>query len=157
MMAPPNKSLRAKSAARMMAVQIAYSYQSLSKTPNASAMQRDIDAFKEADQDAEFSSVFKEKPHAPTLTKLLEGYADHKETLEPIAQESLHEHWKPERVNPLLLIILQLATFELDHVRELADGVIVTEYTDIAARLLDAGDIDFVHASLKQLAAKLRG
>lgn len=156
-MAPPNKSLREKSAARMMAVQIAYSYHSLGKVPNAPAMLNDVEAFKQTDEHAEFAPVFKEKPHAPTLNRLLEGYAEHKEVLGPIAQESLHENWKPERVNPLLLILLEFAILELDHARDLAPSVIIGEYTDMAARLLDAGDVDFVHASIKKLAGKLRG
>ena len=100
-MVAPNKSLREKSAARLMAVQLAYSYQSQHKTPNAEAMLADVDAFKIDDQEPEFSSVFKEKPHAPTLKKLLEGYAGHKEVLEAVAIERLHENWQPERVNTL--------------------------------------------------------
>lgn len=156
-MAPPNKSLREKSTARMIAVQLAYSYRSLGKKPNAQRMLMDVEEFKQTDEYAEFSPVFKEKPHAPTLKRLLEGYADHKEVLEPIAHESLNENWKPERVNPLLLIILEFAILEIDHQRELSEAIIVNEYTDMAARLLDASDVDFVHASLKQLAQKLRG
>ena len=156
-MASPNKSIREKSTARMMAVQLAYSYQSSNKQPNAEAMLQDAEAFKAVDADAEFSAIFKDKPHAPTLTRLLEGYADHKEILQPIAQESLSEEWKPERVNPLLIIILEFAVLELDHQRELAVPVIVDEYTNIAARLLDERDIDFVHANLKKLGEKLRG
>lgn len=141
----------------MIAIQLAYSYHGLQKPPKASAMLADAEAFKAGDANAEFSAVFKDKAHTPTLTRLLEGYADHKEILEPMAQESLSAEWKAERVNPLLLIILEFGVLELDHQRELADAIIVDEYTNIAARLLDDRDVDFVHASLKQLASKLRG
>jgi len=155
-MAVPNKSIREKSAARLMAVQLAYSHQSLSKAPNAEAMLADVKAFSFDEDQMEFTPVFKEKPHAPTLKRLLETYAEHKEVVAAIALESLNENWKAERVNPLLLIILEMAIVELDHQRELNEAVIIDEYTNIAARLLDASDVDFIHANVKRLAENLR-
>ena len=152
-----NKSLREKSASRLMAIQITYSFQATGRRIDAARMLADLDVLASGEKGSEFPSVFKEKAHKPTLERLIEGYADHHEVLAPIAREALHDDWKPERVNPLLLIILEYAALELDHQRQLADGVIVGEYTDMAARLLDAADVDFVHASLKKLAAKLRG
>lgn len=155
-MVAPNKSLREKSTARLMAVQLAYSHQLLHKTPNAAMMMRDGESFKADDDQAEFPAVFKDKAHRPTLERLLDGYCEHKEVLAAIALESLHDDWQPGRVNPLLLVILELGILELDHHRELASAIIVDEYTGIAARLLDVTDIDFLHACLKKLADKLR-
>lgn len=155
-MPAPNKSIREKSAARMAAVQIAYNYRILQKTPRFEAMLKDFDKFRDASEEQDLPAAIKDKPHMPTFKKLLEGYADHFEVLKPIAEESLHGDWKPERVNPLLLIILEYAVFELDHNRELSEAIIVNEYTDVGARLLDVRDVDFLHASLKQLSQKLR-
>ena len=64
-MAVVNKSIREKSAARMIAVQLIYSRHSQGKACNTEAMLVDAAAFRDQGDGADFGAIFKDKPHAP--------------------------------------------------------------------------------------------
>lgn len=146
-----NKSLQAKTAARMAAVQLVYKAHIRSEHVVAEALIKEYASFMTGE-----AALKGEAPNKALLSKLLEGVATHGEVLEKVAYEQLKDNWKPERVSPILRAILQLAIFELDAHRSSKTAVILDEYTTIANRLLDADEVGFVHASLHTLAEKLR-
>lgn len=103
------------------------------------------------------AAVKGEAPNKALLARLLEGMAEHAEALENMTKEQLKGSWGIARTNPILLAILKLAILELDRYRDTKTPVIIDEYTGIAVKLLEADEVGFVHATLKNLTAKLRG
>ncbi len=147
-----NRSLQAKSAARIAAVQLAYRAHIRGGSIVPDTLMAEYASFRE-----EEAAIKGEPPHKPLMKKLLCGLAEHGEALKKAAEEQLKENWSMARTSPILLAILQLAIFELDSERGTKQEVIIDEYTNIASRLLEQNEIGFIHATLKELAVKLRG
>lgn len=150
-MASKNRSLQAKTAARMAAVQLAYRAKMRAQHIVAERLAQEYENFRKDE------GVIKgEAPNKTLLLKLLNGLAKHEAVLQKIVEEQLKGGWNTARTNPVLLAILQTAAFELDQHRELKTPVIIDEYTTIAAKLLEQEEIAFVHATLKTLADQFR-
>ena len=153
-MLPRNKSLLAKSAARLAAVQLLYRCNVLREAVSVDPLLEEYEAYSR--EDSGKKGLAGAKPHMPTLKSLLNGVEEHQAALDGLIGEILNETWKRERMNPLALIILQLAFYELDAHRQLSEHVIIDEYTTLAQRFLNEEDIGFIHASLKKMGEKLR-
>lgn len=143
---PKNRSLQAKSNARLVAVQLLYRGQLLEEPVRADILLKRVKTI----------DIKGEKPHRPTLTMLLEGIAEHGQALDRVIEKHFSDEWKKERMNPLALIILRLGALELDTNRSLAEQVIIDEYTTLAAQFLAEEEIGFVHGLLGNLAQEMR-
>lgn len=149
-----NLSLRRKTAARVAAIQSLY------------GVSIGSNSFSPAKLVAEYRDRLEERPGDKTLTKdapnwgmmesILSGVHEHLEEVDGLINENLQENWKRERMSKLSIIILQTGIFELRFHDTLKTGVLLKEYGDLAARFLDATEIDFVTALLNKLAPKLR-
>lgn len=149
---PKNRSLQAKSAARMAAVQLIYRAKMRGGVIQPETLTAEYESFRSGE-----ALMKGEAPNKALLNKLLHGLAEHEVALETLVSEQLKEGFGAARTNPILLAILKLAAFELDGDRSSKPPVIIDEYTHIAAKLLEQDEIAFVHASLKILTEKIRG
>lgn len=152
-----NTSLQAKSSARLAAAQLLYRVAVTGEAFNAAKLARDyqhyLDENKHAPAEAKLPAI---APNAAYLRKLLEGVGAHAEALEALVDAHLSEKWKRERMSPLLVAILKLGLFELDAHRNLPTGVLVDEYTALAARFVDEEEVSFVHAVMAKAAREMR-
>lgn len=153
----PNRSLLAKSAARLVAVQLLYQKALSGETLTPEKLIARYSAYVEENSNAPKEAGL--PPIAPDrkiLLKLLSGVDAHDAALTGVVAEHLREGWKLERMSPLLIAILKLAAYELDAERKLATGVIVNEYVTLANRFIGEDEANFVQAALHAMAKKMR-
>jgi transcription antitermination factor NusB len=148
---PKNRSLQAKTAARLAAVQLAYRVHIRGGVMAPETLMREYATFRD-----EEAAIKGEAPNKALLTRLLTGLEQHGEALKKAVEEQLKANWSVARTNPILFAILELAVFELDSERGTKKEVIIDEYTNIAAKLLEQSEVGFVHAALKEFSKKLR-
>lgn len=147
-MTMPNKSLLAKSNARLAASQLLYSVTITQETWEPSIL---ADRYKDY-----FDKPLTIPPHRPLLVALLEGVKTHGDDLEPQLDNILDHNWNKNRMSPLLLAILRLGLFELSHYPERDQTIIISEYVSVTDRFFDEAETKFVNAALEKLAKKVR-
>lgn len=148
---PKNRSLAAKSAARLAAVQLLYRCNVLREAVSIEPLLKEYEDYSKSS-----GGLTGAKPHIPTLKNLLSGIKEHEPALDGLIGEVLKDGWRRERMNPIALIILKLGFFELDSNRKLSESIIIDEYTTLSQRFLGEEDIDFIHAALKSVSTKFR-
>ena len=90
------------------------------------------------------------------LTELVEGVAKHHEDLDDMLAAVLDEEWTIERLEILLHVLLQAATFELSERLDVPARVVISEYVDLANAFYDGRETAFVNGLLDRLAHVLR-
>lgn len=141
-----NRSLQAKSAARLAAAQLLYTSAMSGKAADATRLMAEYDAMAEGGV----------APNKTLLRALLEGVITHAEALEPWVEKALTGEWKKARMSPLLLAILRLGVFELTHFHETKAPIIINEYVTLTGRFFESGETGFVNAALNALAKEIR-
>jgi transcription antitermination factor NusB len=154
----PNRSLLAKSGARLAAVQVLYQAAVNGESaPDAdtlmAAYQRYLDDNRENPQEAGVPFV---PADLKFLRALLGGVTTFRDTLEPWVERAVAEGKSKERMSPLLLAVLRLAVFELSHFRDRKPGIIINEYVTLTGRFFGEAETGYVNAALNAVAAPLR-
>lgn len=150
----PNKHIsstyRKRSAARLMAVQCAYTLE----VTNFSLE----DALKNAayyqGQNADQTPLL--PADLSLVTALLTHYTAHKQLFIDIIAQNLPPEWPLHRLDKVLLSILQMATTELHMAPETKTPVLISEYLDIAHSFYGEKEPGFIHAILEKIAQSLR-
>lgn len=154
---PKNLSLRQKSHARMAAVQGLYRLKVMNEHVATGRLMEDVLASWE-DSKRETDPEFKasEDPDKAFLKKLICGAVPELDRINSLIMPHLAADWKMDRMSPLLVSILQSATYELIYHDNLAPSIIVDEYVALTGEFFDTGEQNFVHGILQVLAKELR-
>jgi len=66
------------------------------------------------------------------LTNLVTGTKEQLNIINPIIKNNLSTSWNFDRIDPVIISILQLASFELLNFTNLSPSIIINEYLDVA-------------------------
>lgn len=147
----PGKTLSARTAARLGAVQALY--------------QMDLTQADLADVLAEFGSTRLGEDFEggqcgtadfPFLEDLVRGVLDAQRTLDPTVNESLADGWTLARLDSILRAILRSGAYELMARRDVPAKVVINEYLEIAHAFFGADEPRFVNGVLDKLARRFR-
>ncbi len=84
------------------------------------------------------------------------GVSENLENLDPMIAGAVDTKLSVNRLEPLLRAILRAGTYELLHRGDVATGIIVNDYIDVAHGFFDAKEPGLVNAILDRLAKTLR-
>lgn len=153
-----NPSLQKKTAARVAAVQCLYQFVigKENRTPEqlVEALKKRLHNNK---NEQKLTLGAAHEPNYTLLLALLTGTTDRLNDIDKRLDSVLKAEWKRERMSPVLIAILQCAIFELFFYKEIADKIIVGEYTNLTGRFFDDREIQFVHGALMTLSDTYRG
>ena len=90
------------------------------------------------------------------LKSLIEGITEKTEELNTLIEKHLDKSWKIERLDHVMLAILQAGSFELITLDKIPYKVIINEYVDIAKQFFDEKEVGFINAVLDRIAADTR-
>lgn len=78
-------------------------------------------------------------------------------TLDPIIKNHLTSSWKFDRLDPVIISILRLASFELLHFNNLPSSIIINEYLDITYSFYNTKEeTKFINGILNSIAKTIR-
>ena len=138
---------RAKSAARLLAVQALYQLDMTQSDVNAvlaeflaHRMTGDLDgrAFDEVDQ--------------PLFRDLVHGVVRDQMRIDPLVAARLAKGWRLSRIDSILRSILRAGTFELLARPEVPAKVVINEYVEVARGFFEQEEVGVVNAVLDALA-----
>lgn len=155
---PRNPSLRQKSSARLAAVQCLYRVHVEDVHINTETLIEDILATWEdnkTDSDPELQAD--DDPDKGFLKKLVRGVVPELDHLKKQIEPHLASDWKWERISPILLSILQCATYELSQGPQPGTPVIIDEYVGLTREFFGEQEVGFIHGILHTLAKEIRG
>lgn len=149
---PPSKRSRARSAARLAAVQALYQ-QDMEGTPTPQLLHEfhqhrvgaTIDGETLVDAEIDF------------LDDLVRGVIARREEIDGKISERLAEGWKLERLDRSMRAILRAGTYELLARPDVTVGTIIDEYLDVAHAFFGEKDVKFVNGLLDRMAKDVRG
>ena len=150
-MAPPKKS-RARSAARLNAVQALYQ-QEMEGTPtpillhefHAHRFGATIDEATLVDAEMDF------------FDDIVRGVTARAEEIDRTVTERLADGWKLERLDRSMRAILRAGTYELLARPDVTVGTVIDEYLDVAHAFFDEKEVKFVNGLLDKVAKDVRG
>lgn len=85
-------------------------------------------------------------------TKLIEGVCQHRDELDTVITESLH-NWSPERVGRVERSILRIALYEMLHMPDVPDVVAINEALEVARQYGDDEMPKFINGVLDRARA----
>ncbi len=146
------KGARARSAARLAAVQALYQIQ-MENTPLASLLdefhRHRLGAEIEGDQYAPAEQAF--------FDDVVKGvHARHAE-IDALLSARLADGWKLERLDRTMLQILRAGTYELLARADVPTGSAISEYVDVAHAFFEPREAKFVNGLLDAVAKDVRG
>ena len=155
----PNRSLRRKQAARLVAIRALYAEHfnddEHSLTVDAWA-DKLIAAQQEAIHNDDEETAFSEAPERAMLVTLLESAGQHESVADELIAATMGEKWNAERMGPLLESILRVAIAELMAKKDRNASIIISEYVLLTEAYFDDSEVSFVNGILASIAKKLR-
>lgn len=150
-MAAPKKS-RARSAARLAAVQALYQ-QEMEGTPTPQLLHEfhqhrfgaTIDGATLVDAEMDF------------FDDIVRGVTARTEEIDRTVTERLAEGWKLARLDRSMRAILRAGTYELLARPDVTVGTVIDEYLDVAHAFFDEKEVKFVNGLLDKVARDVRG
>jgi transcription antitermination factor NusB len=154
-MAAVNLSLQKKSASRLVAVQCLYQM-AVESNPRSSeacvaAVKKQLAGNKAEQKQVIGSSI---EPNYPLLEAILSGVEEWREKISERVESTFSKDWKRERMSPVLIAILECATFELFFHKDSKPGVIIDEYTRLTGRFFDEPEVNFIYGALSALSQR---
>ncbi len=151
-----NASNASKRLARLVAVQALYQAW-FEQEPLGDILSRSLE---EADTilngDGGEGELISERPDPVLFSDIVRGVSENKETLEEMIAGSLDQKLSSSRMEILLRAILLAGVFELHRHASVPQGVIISDYVDVARAFFGAKEPGLVNAVLDNLAKKLR-
>jgi len=89
-------------------------------------------------------------PDMPLLNKIVAGVCMMRASVDALIDPLLSTDWKRERMDPLLIALLQCAIFELKHLGT-KPQVAVDEYVTLAGGFFGPAEQGFVNSSLQKI------
>ncbi len=147
----------AKRLARLVAVQALYQASYEEETLDA-ILKRSLEEAEAIlnDEEGEGEAIA-ERPDPELFASIVRGVAQNREALQAMVAGALDARFSSERMEILLRSILQAGAFELHRHAEIPQGIIISDYVDVARAFFGAKEPGLVNAVLDKLAQKLRG
>lgn len=148
----PRKSLQKKRHARLAAVQALYSIGIDVQKRGASALTvMMLEQWRESKDNDDNDVPHAAMPDAPLLETILDGALEHQATIARAVDGLILPGWSRERMSAVLLAVLQAAGGEWLSGKAKARAMLLDEYTQVAASLLDGDEVAYVHKALNLL------
>ncbi|WP_300973534.1 transcription antitermination factor NusB [Sphingomonas sp. LHG3406-1] len=149
-MAPPKKS-RARSAARLNAVQALYQ-QEMEGTPTPLLLHE----FHQHRFGATIDEATLIDAEMDFFDDIVRGVTARSEEIDRVITERLAEGWKLDRLDRSMRAILRAGTYELLARPDVTVGTVIDEYLDVAHAFFDEKDVKFVNGLLDKVARDVR-
>jgi len=152
-----NKSLVAKSAARMLAVQALYLASFEHELPDADTLTGRMLSMLEDEKQAEMDEfVLPAKPHNPTFLGIVSGCLSQMIRVDDALVEALGMRWESDRMTPLQRAILRAAVYELMFHPAIKTNILLNEYVTIAAGFYDNPELGLINGLLQEVVGRIR-
>ena len=147
----PNPKARARSAARLAAVQALYQ-QHMENTPLA----RLLDEFHMHRLGAEVDGAQMAEAEVAFFDDIVRGNDARREEIDTLVQDKLAQGWTLARLDKTMLQILRAGTYELLARPDVPTATAISEYVDVAHAFFDAREAKFVNGVLDAVAKAVR-
>lgn len=147
----PKKSLSQRTYTRFCAVQALYQVQ-LENGP----LQGIIAQFDKGDFAWSFPVEQTKGIDRIFLRKLVEGVHGERKVLQGFIEPSLKDSWRYDRMDPVLLVLIQCALYELLNCLETSISIIISEYLTLCRLFYGDQETAFVHGILDHLGKIVR-
>ena len=148
----PNPKARARSAARLAAVQALYQ-QHMESTPLALL----LDEFHMHRLGAEVDGEQMAEAEVAFFDDIVRGNDARREEIDALVQSKLAQGWTLARLVKTMLQILRAGAYELLARPDVPVATAITEYVDVAHAFHDEKDVRFVNGLLDTVARQVRG
>lgn len=143
--------------ARLVAVQTLYRASYEQETPESATQDMLAQApFFLNDEDSQGELPMQGTPDPALVGAIVTGVERHRGDLTEIVRGALDPRMTPERMEILLRHILLAGAFELYHHADVAPGIIINDYVDVARAFYGAKEPGLVNAVLDKIAKTLR-
>ncbi|MCH2547620.1 MAG: hypothetical protein MK052_08435 [Alphaproteobacteria bacterium] len=153
----PNRSLRRKQAARLLAIRALYAGH-FNTDPHTPTIEDWVDQliadYQQASGNADDETTFSETPERAMLVTLLQSAQSHESSSTELLQASIGDKWNSERMGPLLESILRIAIAELLAKKDRNASIIISEYVLLTEAYFDDAEVGFVNGILASKAKK---
>ena len=149
---PAPKRSRARSAARLAAVQALYQ-QEMEGTPTPILLHE----FHQHRFGATIDDATLIDAEMDFFDDVVRGVTARREEIDGKVTARLAEGWKLERLDRAMRAILRAGTYELLARPDVTVGTVIDEYLDVAHAFFDEKDVKFVNGLLDKVAADVRG
>ena len=147
-----SKRSKARSAARLGAVQALYQWQ-MEQTPTA----RLLDEFHQHRLGQEIEEAHYAEAETAFFDDLVKGVIAREEEIDALLSERLAEGWSLARLDRTMLQILRAGCYELLARADVPVGTAINEYLDVAHAFFDPREAKFVNGVLDAVAKAVRG
>lgn len=156
-MVAPHKSLLRKRAARMAAAQALYA-QALSQkdAPAAKLIKQVTDSWQASKTSEAHDLPFNTQPDNALFTSLVETALNESSRIEQAVEALILPGWKKERMSLPLLSTLRACAAEALAFPDKPRGMLVDEYTEVAAQLVTDEELTYAHKGFNLLLDALR-
>ena len=150
-----NISYKKRSLARLVAIQVFHQYHFFKRVSDLEEIKNELveNYVLSADEDP---SSYRDKVDLDLTSKLLSGLVLSEKEISTEIGEFLKGDWTPEKLDEIVLLILQFATLELKFLKDVPPRVVINEYVNIAASFFNPKMVTFVNGILENMAKKLR-
>lgn len=149
---PAPKRSRARSAARLAAVQALYQ-QEMEGTPTPLLL-HEFHQHRFGETIDEVTLIDAEMDYFDDVVR---GVTARREEIDRTVSERLAEGWKLERLDRAMRAILRAGTYELLARPDVTVGTVIDEYLDVAHAFFGEKDVKFVNGLLDRVAKDVRG
>ena len=146
-----NPRTRARSAARLAAVQALYQHDM-----EATLLPTLLDEFHRHRLGAEIEDAQYVDADVPFFDDLVQGTIARRDEIDERLAARLAEGWKLERLDRTMLQILRAGAYELIARADVPTGTAIGEYLDVAHAFFDAREAKFVNGVLDAVARDVR-
>lgn len=144
-------SAKARSAARLAAVQALYQHE-MEKTQLAIL----LDEFHRHRLGAEIEEVEYAAAEVAFFDDVVKGTIARQDEIDDLLAQKLAQGWKIERLDRTMLQILRAGAYELLARKDVAVGTAISEYLDVAHAFFDEKEAKFVNGVLDAVAKAVR-
>ena len=145
-----NRRSRARSAARLAAVQALYQQQ-MERVPLA----RLLDEFHQHRLGAEIEGVQLAEPEVAFFDDIVRGVDARRDEIDLLLSARLSENWTLARLDKTMLQILRAGTYELLARADVTKATAISEYVDVAKAFFDDREAKFVNGVLDAVAKEV--
>jgi len=158
-----HSQVNTKSISRIAAIQILYQFENENYKGDDdidTLLMRIMDFYKnedvKSDHDLAKDSRLKLRPSYNYLKGLVTFTCDNIDEIDKIIEQHLTQVWTLKNLPKLLYATLRVAICEIKYFPEIPRKVILNEYTDISANMLDDKEVGFVNSVLDSYATSTR-
>ena len=146
-----NPRTRARSAARLAAVQALYQHDM-----EATLLPTLLDEFHRHRLGAEIEDMQFIDAETAFFDDVVRGAVGRRDEIDRLLGDKLADGWKLERLDKTMLQILRAGTYELLARADISTAVVISEYLDVAHAFFDQREAKFVNGVLDAIAKTAR-